>query len=177
MASAGERNRTIERFAYAHDGLAASDVTSHLIYDWLGDVSPSYVRTEMAAIRQCLKWAVESKLVESNPLQGVRLPSQTRRRRILTQETHSKLCRHAARPAKRLLRMAWMTGCRPVELRQLRWTHLAEDYSSAKMVGKSTKKTGKPRVIYFPSRARAWLKAMRSRSTSEHVCRNCASSP
>lgn len=72
---------------------------------------------------------------------------------------HNALCRESRRAFKLLLRFAWMCGCRPSELRELRWDQITEDFSAATLGNhKTARKTGKARKIYFPTRGQALLR-------------------
>lgn len=172
-------NRTITEFGKANPGILATDVTPVVAGSWLPDDSkPGYARTELATLRQCLRWAFENDLIDRNPLKALRLPKNSSRDSTITLSQHRQLCRNANRQFKMLLRFAWLTGCRPVELRSLKWSDISKDLSIAVLENHKTRgKTDKPRVIYFPEQARSLLKSMRRRKRSGYVFRNTHGDP
>ena len=154
---------TIKRFITAHAGIRSSEVTPGLLYEWLEGRKPGYERTELATVKQCIRWAYEAGHLSNNPLEFLKLPTgkHETRDRVLTLADHRQLCRHASPALKRLLRVAWFTGSRPGELRGLKWSDL--DAAGGRAVldaHKTARKTGKPRVIYFPARVRRMLELL-----------------
>jgi len=170
-------SRTVQAFA-SDLKLKCMDMTPMWANAWAGAKSANYARTELAAIKQILRWAVSNKLLSHSPLAEYRLPSTQARQKILTVEEHNSLCRATNKKFKPLLRFAWLVGCRPGELRELKWEHLDADYSRAVYLEhKTAHSTGKPRVIYFPPRAQALLRKYRKTSESEFVFVNHRSKP
>ncbi len=158
-------SRTVETFGEgrAHP-LTCMDITPEFADTWIKGKSSNYARTELAVIKQILKWATSRKLLTTNPLDGHALPPMKARRRILTVKEHNQLCRASGRKFKPLLRFAWMVGCRPGELRGLRWSQVDDNISRAVMLQHKSDKTGKPRVIYFPERAQKLLREYKKAS-------------
>jgi integrase len=150
-------SRTAEVFSKLR--MKCMDFTPIWCDQWTSGKSSNYARTELATLKQVLIWAVTNKLIASNPMDGFRFPSMQSRKRILTHKEHCQLCRASDRKFKPLLRMAWMVGCRPGELRLLRWDQIDQDFGRAVLnEHKTAAKVGKPRVIYFPPRAQALLR-------------------
>lgn len=140
--------------------------------------SSNYARTELACIKQVLTWATLSKLIASNPLAGYRLPSTQSRKRILSLKEHNALCRAAGKKFKPILRMAWLVGCRPGELREMTWAHVMPDFSRAVFTEHKTDgKTDKPRVLYFSPRAQKLLRKWKKHSSHELVFVNHRKKP
>lgn len=164
--------RTVDAFTRDHS-VKCLDLNATFWDKWIGDKSSNYARTELATIRQILRWGVKSKRVAHNPMDGYALPSMQARSRLLTFAEHCKLCKASSKKFKPFLRLAWLTGCRPGELRNLKWSHLEKDFSRAILAEHKTgKKTGKPRIIYFPPRARAILqKTKRDQDALAEKCK------
>jgi integrase len=161
--------------------LKCEDITPAWCDEWAGGKSANYARTELSTVKQILTWAIANKLLGSHPMAGYRMPSMQSRNRILSYAEHCQLCRASDAKFKPLLRMAWLVGCRPGELRSLRWDQIDADFSRAVLVEhKTAAKVGKPRVIYFPPRAQLLLrkydrdsqKPVKSRKTKETLLRS-----
>lgn len=154
-------SRTIEAFNAAHPKIHALEITPPVLYRWMAKKSANYRRTEYSGIRQCLTWAFNNKLISEDPLVALEMPRMQSREKLLLISEHRQLCRASDRVFKPLMRMAWLVGSRPGELRKLKWEHVTEDFSRAVMhEHKTAKKKDKPRVIYFPPRAQALLKRL-----------------
>lgn len=150
-------SRTVEQFTRL--GKRCSEFTPLFLDDWSGQKSSNYIRTEAAVLIQIFDWAVENDLLEKSPLAAFKLPPSQSRDRILSIQEHNRLCQSAGSKFKPVLRFAWMTGCRPGELRSLRWEHVSTGFERAILVEhKTARKTGKPRVIYFSPRAQRLLR-------------------
>lgn len=170
--------RTIESFDAAHPSIFALNVTPPVLYQWI-DGSANYRRTEYAGIRQCLTWAFANKLIAEDPLIALEMPAMQSRESLLTLSDHRKLCRASDRVFKPLMRMSWLVGSRPGELRLLKWEHIAEDFSRAVIQKhKTVKKKRRPRVIYFPPRAQVLLRRLhRDGKQTEFVYINSRGKP
>ncbi len=153
-------SRTTEAFSKL--GMKSNEFTPLWCDEWTSGKSSNYARTELATVKQVFTWAVTNKLLASNPMLGFRLPSTQSRNRILSFKEHCQLCRAAGKKFKPLLRFAWMVGCRPGELRALMWRHIDADFGRAVLHDhKTARKVGKPRVIYFPTRAQRLLEKLK----------------
>lgn len=156
-------NRTV--LVFSKLGLRCMDFTPLYCEQWMAGKSANYARTELSVVKQVLKWSADRKLLAANPLAGFQLPSTQSRTRILTIKEHNQLCRAAGRKFKPVLRFAWMVGCRPGELRMLRWEQVDKNFTRAVLTShKTARKVGKPRVIYFPPRAQTLLREYKAAS-------------
>lgn len=160
--------RTVARFSDAHRGITAREVSPLAVQKWIGSVSANYERTELGTLKQCLKWAADNGLIEQSPLAAMRLAPTESRQSTVSREDHEKLIRACGdskfagvnvRCFRQLLITAWLSGCRPGELRLLMWGQIQADFSCAKLANHKTKrKTGKPRVVYFSICAQTLLR-------------------
>jgi integrase len=132
-------------------------------------LSATTQRSMITTIQQSLNWAVSQKMLSQSPLTGFKKPAAKRRQEYVTADQHAALL--DALPGKRnrtfrlLLHAAYGSGCRPGELRKLRWEHIANDYSHAILAEhKTAKKTGKARTIYFSKKVQTILRWMPRRS-------------
>lgn len=157
--------RTIDVFNAANPGLRCSSLTPEVATAWLGQCSVAYEHTEVSTLKQVLNWAVEQGAINRSPLVGMKLSKGARREKTFSLEQHRKLVSHADGPIRALLWFAWLTGCRPSELRHLQWEHLTKDCSQAVLTEhKNARSTGRHRVIFFQANARAILKRHRKAS-------------
>jgi integrase len=104
------------------------------------------------AFRVC-NWAVEEGLLTDNPLKGMKRPKPSPRQRAMTEEEFELLYQHAGGPFRDFLLALHGTGARPIELRQLKWTQVHEDRLILEK-GKTSKKTGKARIIFLTPQVR-----------------------
>lgn len=155
---------TLETFTKLHPAKLCLELTPEFIEQWIQTTkkTPGTARTDLITIKQVLRWAVQSGRLSHSPLADFRAPAVQTRTRILSFEEHCKLCRASDKNFKPILRIAWLTGCRPGELRALRWDHLSADFTRAVVAEhKTARKTKKPRVIYFPARGVKILKRLK----------------
>jgi integrase len=84
--------------------------------------SPTTVRDTLAAVQAVIAWAVRQDLLEINRLVGYEKPRGRSRTRVLSDEEFRTLLRHSDPAFRRFLLALRLTGCRPGELRNLRWS-------------------------------------------------------
>lgn len=156
--------RSVDKWDKDHPAIKCSQITPAIADAWLpSELSSSYKRSELATIHQCLRWAHQkAKLIPSNPLEFHGLPSEGSRSRILSLAEHNAMCRASTKTVRRMLRIAWRTGCRPAELRELKWVDISSDFSHAELkIHKTVKKSGRPRIIYFPDKIAVLLRKIK----------------
>jgi len=108
----------------------------------------------MRCVMRPFNWAVKMKLIEENPFAGVDWPECVGQRRPMTTEQYEALLKGAGKRSRlgEILRFLWNTGCRPSELRQLRWQDVYLEVRNPAIVLQKhktsrTQRTPKPRVI------------------------------
>lgn len=89
-----------------------------------GTMGQNSVRDTLETFKGLFSWAVENDLLEHSPLQKYRIPPRIFRSRVMTPREFRLLLRHAEKPFRWFLFAARVTGCRPGELRGLRWEHV-----------------------------------------------------
>lgn len=97
----------------------------------LGDVSPAIVRSwgktyhPVQAVQRLFSWCHrEARLLENNPLEGMRKMPRGRRLRVVERTVAVSLRRRAGRAFRRLLLALDLTIARPGEWRKARWHDL-----------------------------------------------------
>lgn len=179
LVSAGwlaRASRTVDAFLAAHPRIKAESITPDIAVGWIAEgSSQAYERTEAQVLKQILAWAVP-KYMPASPLAAMKLEKGKRRERLIDLADHKKFCREDKFPCARLLYwFCWWTGCRPIELRELRWEYLSDDCSRATLREHKTAKKKGPRVIYFNQNAQAILR--HHRATNGPVFRNSRGRP
>lgn len=118
--------------------------------------SPAQLNREVGALKRCLAWSVERRLLQSNPLDGVALlPEPLVRKRRVTDEDVERLLRFCSPMLKALVLMLFDSGMRLGEAVGVRWSQLVS-HNGVCMVelaaGETkTKRARRPRIT-----KRAW---------------------
>ena len=125
----------------------------------------------MRCVMRPFNWAVKMGRIPTNPFDSVEWPHCNTSRRPMTDEEYDRLLK-AAGPDSRLgeiLRFLWYTGCRPSELRQLRWPDIYFQVKTPAIVIQKhktsrTQRVPKPRVIPIVEEVAGLLKRIEARS-------------
>lgn len=121
------------------------------------EYSPTSIRDTLAAVTGAFSWAASNDVLPHNPVVGYQKPAGRSRTRIMTRAEWLCLL-PALRPnasLRVLLRAARSTGCRPSEIRELRWDHV-DLCRGLLVIPPAEHKTGsqqkkpQPRVIPLP---------------------------
>ncbi len=139
--------------------------------------SPTTVFKCLHATQRVFTWAVENDLIDVNPLGGYKKPRPRQRNRIIAPEEFQAMLRGSSAPFRRLLLMLRLTGCRPGELRELRWGQVFLDNGVlilAKHKTVTRQKQPRPRIIPLPPPILAMLRwlARQPHKADDFVFRN-----
>lgn len=140
----------------------------------------------LRSILRCFNWGVAEEIIPSHSLSKIRKPTGVRRDRYLTDEEFRRMLRatnprnnhrRGAEFRRLLLAMDW-TLCRPGELTRLRWGDVKWDQRVA-ILGKhkTSRSTGKPKVIALVPKMVRLLRWLEARSESEFVFVNSRGEP
>lgn len=115
--------------------------------------SETSIRDSIGALQAVFGWAVRQDYLQTNPLAGHPKPRGRRRTRTLTDEEFRQLLGATYPAFRRFLLAMRLTGCRPGELRGLRWEDVLLDESlwvirQHKTIGSQHEPM--PRVIPLP---------------------------
>lgn len=108
----------------------------------------------IGAVKRALNWAADEELIERNPLARMKKPAREARELAVTPEEYARVLETVEEPRFRdLIEMAWETGARVQELRQIEARFV--DLASSRIVLPPSKAKGKKshRVIYLTGRA------------------------
>lgn len=132
----------------------------------------------LASVRSAWRWARGSGLLAVNPLEGLRVPQPGRRERVLTPADAAKAIEAARNPELRLLlRVLHGTGCRPSEAVAVTAADLDLAAGVWVRAGKTTRKTGRARVVRIPADLLPELAAQAQRHPVGPLLRNTAGQP
>jgi len=127
--------------------------------------SPSTIASAIKIVKRCFAWAVSVELCSRNPAAAIPKPADARRR-ALTAAEFRRAVRASAGEFRRVLYFLVWTGCRPGELRSLKWQHVMWEHQVAILTEhKTAAATGQPRVIALPDecvRMLRWIERHRN---------------
>lgn len=105
--------------------------------------SPTTIRDVLSAVQGVINWAIAQDLlpIECNHLTGYRKPSPRRRTRVCTDQEFRALLRCSPPSFRRFLIALRHTGCRPGEVRGLRWVDVLLDQGLWVLVNHKTRTT------------------------------------
>lgn len=134
-----------------------SSLQPHHVQAWLDSRpawGPSTRNTAITCVKACLNWCVKQGHIPTNPIRDMVKPRANVTETDLTPEQSAKI--RASVPDQEfrdLLTVMWGTGMRPSEAMRLEASHLDLEQGVATMFGKTSRKTGRMRIIYFSAEA------------------------
>ena len=152
-----ERKRYLQMFAEAHGKKLIKECKAYHLSSWMDNHAQwsnpwthSYV---VRCIKRPFNWAVDEDLIPKNPFRKVKHFSGDPRRPI-TDDEFKRLLTAAGKNERvaEVFRFLYLTGCRPGELWNLRWSNIhwqrklivLEEHKT-----RHTQRTPKPRVFSF----------------------------
>ncbi len=157
--------------------MRCSEVDHDFLDDLAASMSANYARTELQVLMQILRWAKKKGKIHKDPAEGWQLPSA--KAAIASYRSLSTaLC--AEMPAGRLRCCCGLHGSLELGLESsaLKWDMITNDMSRAVIRNhKTSRKTKKPRVVYFPPLGQALLKKIRREQDSDFVFLNSRRQP
>ena len=144
--------------------------------------SPTTLKDTIAAVQAVFSWAVRHDVLADNPLAGYVKPRARMRTRVIEPAEFQALLRNSDPAFRRVLISLRQTGCRPGEIRKLKWEWvdleqgmwILPDHKTI-----TTQRQPKPRVIPLPDPV--WklcrLLARASHQASDRVFRNVHGKP
>ena len=140
-------------FCKEHGDLAASEARPHHVDSWLAahDWNTATRRGAITAIASSFQWARKRGLIAANPLEGMEKPRKGRRSAIVS-AAQVEAIREEMKDgafADLFLAVLW-TGCRPGEACKVEASQFDAVAGTWTIHGKTTRATGKMRVVYLP---------------------------
>lgn len=123
--------------------------------------SPHTKHDAAGAVVTCFRWAADNDVIQICPYSKPRdLPTPQPREPITPAEVRAMLVHartHGYRAARRAFRLIlwflWETGCRTCEARALTWEQYDDERGCFELAGKTTRKTGRKRLLVLSRRA------------------------
>lgn len=114
--------------------------------------NPTTANRALGAVKRAFNWAVEEEHISKNPIAHVRKPKSLTRDRALTREERELILSSIKCDAfRQFVTALTLTGCRPGEIARVTAADFVEEDGVWVLVKhKTTKKTGKPRIVYLP---------------------------
>jgi integrase len=147
----------LNQFTREFGRVPVSSLTPHAVEAWLDRRAwgAQTRRNAITVIKAALVWGVKVRLIPASPLAEMARPSVKPRPLCVGRGDLEKILPWVrSEEFAEYLQVLSATGCRPSELARLEAGHLRPSTMTAVMDGKTTRKTGRSRVIHFP--ADAW---------------------
>jgi len=133
-------------FATCLGHLVAESVTERDVRNWLamGNRSKSTLRTYASVVKILYNWAIKRKLIDDNPVAGLRVP-RIESRKPIGKENFDTLVTFAEISLKRILKGLYYTGARPTEMCNLKFSDIEDGIIT--ITEHKTARFGNSRVI------------------------------
>lgn len=137
-------------------------------------------RGAVNVVKACLNWWCDEHNIPSHPLQRLKAPPDRSRDGILSDADQQRVL-DAIKPGDSFRDFFFalqQTGCRPSEVRRVCPEHLDAESGLWVMPGKTTRKTGKPRVVFLtPAVVELCQKLIAKNSDAGPIFRNRLGTP
>jgi integrase len=145
--------------------LPVSQLTPLHLKEWIaaqnGWKAANTLHAVNSRVQRCLNWAVQMKQIRENPFKGVSY-SPGEPQDEMTEKEYQALWNVADECFRRMLLFLRYTGCRPGEMRKLKWTDIDWKAGVIRLQEhKTKKKIQKPRVIVLAPVALDMLREMK----------------
>jgi integrase len=154
----------------------------HEVEEWLGRMDTWADSTQalfITIIKAVFNWAEQQQYLAQNPIKKLKRRSTGRRRRVLTPDEGERIKAEVSEGFRDFLTSLELTGCRPfseaarITARDIDW----EKGRAMLIKHKTAKKTGRPRLIYFPPSLLARLHELAERYPEGPLLRNRLGQP
>lgn len=127
-----------------------------------GGLNPGTINLEVTILGSCLNWAVETQVIRSNPLKGIKsLKHKPEGARPLTEEEIDLLLKHSPERWARVWYCLSRTGLRRNEICGLGFDHIDQETHEI-VVSEELAKGGKPRRLPVNKKLRGYLEDARA---------------
>ena len=179
------RNCYLQSFAEEHGWRLVSACRKDHLQEWMLKhpewESDWTKRSVIRVINYAFNWATDSEIIPRNPFKGIKQCAGSPRRDITPDEFQAILRATKSRQKKRVtpgarfrqcLIFLWFTGCRPIELCQLKWKDI--DLENRVIILRKhktikTQKKPKPRIIPLDPVVVKLLTSIKKRNEGEFV--------
>jgi len=130
-------------------------------------------RNVLDQIHHPFAWAARLRVIAADPFVGMSFPHGERGRPMTEQEFQTLLDNTRNPQFRWVLWFMRRTGCRPGEAAGLQWAHVEFDRCCATFHGKTSRMTGRIRMLVFPPVVMEMLAALRAVHKGRWVFLNC----
>jgi integrase len=169
----------LEDFAGRHPKLKPSDIAPRHVRAWVNAErkrrwGPTTQRSAITVLKRLLNWAAENRLIAANPVKDYEKPTAAIRDRVLTDAEREKILSWYPEgdPFRDFLVAMMESGIRPGEA--IKVTAADVDFEAGVWVlkGKTTRRTGKDRIIYMTSTLLELTRRLADRNPIGELFRN-----
>jgi integrase len=171
--------RRLREFKQAQGLLLVVEMRPRHVNEWIASKpwANTTSRTAVAIIKRAFAWATREGYIEKDPTKGVERPPDSKRPAIPTAEVVATLTA-AARPTLRMILEAIIqTGCRPGEAIKATASDFDPVAGTWTFPGKTTRKTGRLRVVYLTPSVIEACKGLRVENPQGSLYRNLYGQP
>lgn len=146
----------LQRLVLKYPEMRVNNLRPYHIETWVADyeIGQTSRRNYFRSIKTCLRWAVNQGYIERNPIAHLEIPTAERRDVYLATEEFDRLLTFVPDDATReMLRVAYLTGCRPQELLKVSAVHFEPENSRWVFPQDQAKGKRAPRIIYLVEEA------------------------
>lgn len=170
----------LQRFVDRWPDLRPDELRPFHVEKWADafKISRTTRRNYLRAVKRCMRWAKQQGYIDDNPVADLEVPSGENREVVIRAEEFERLLTYVRDDAfRRLLLVAWETGCRPQEILKVTAGHV--DIANARWVFKKSeaKMKRKVRVIYLGDQALAITQRLMAENPAGPLFRNRAGRP
>jgi integrase len=160
--------------------VTVAELRPHHIAEWVG--SKAWADTtradHAAAIKSATRWGLRQGYVEADPLAMLKVTGRARRERVMTDEQAARVVAAAGDGCfGDLLRVLRDTGARPSEAMRLEASMIDFGRGVAVMASKTTRRTGRPRVIVLGGAAADTCRRLAALHPEGPILRNRSGRP
>jgi integrase len=106
------------------------------------EAGPAAARNALLSLKTSFRWALGEDLLDSDPLNGIKLPKKTDdRERVLSLDEARRIWAASFKldyPGRLVVQLLWLTGCRRGEIASLRWDEVVDEVDDkGNVVGKA----------------------------------------
>jgi site-specific recombinase XerD len=166
--------------SFIGSSVRVTSISESAIYEWINEHEwkPSTAKVRVAIAKSMFAYAIRLGVIDRSPMESVRCGRSVPRTLIMSHEQVEKLVAYVKDKATLdLIEVLRRTGMRPSEAYRLEAGMIDRKRWVAVMRGKTTRATGKQRVIYFPTSLHAMLSDLMGRRPTGKLLLNQAGRP
>lgn len=169
----------LDDFSGRYPKLAPTDVAPRHVRAWLNAErkkpwGPTSQRSAVTVLKRLLNWATENRLIAANPIADYEKPAAAVRERVLSEAERDRILAWYPEgdPFRDLLTAMTEAGIRPGEAIKVTADDVDFDLGVWVIKGKTTRRTGKDRIVYMNTTLLALTRRLVARNPTGPIFRN-----